>query len=92
VWSVILYSTGGLWDKTKLNAAIYHNLYHVQDLMNLSFFFLFLKVEAHGEVVNAVNNKRFSSFALYGKESDYVVPHQVSSINHPRDMDKKQSL
>ncbi|KAF7813516.1 protection of telomeres protein 1b isoform X1 [Senna tora] len=46
-------------------------------------------VKTHGGEVNAVFNKKFSSFALYsGKDTDDFVPYQVSSKFHRRDMDK----
>ncbi|XP_054821468.1 protection of telomeres protein 1b-like isoform X2 [Prosopis cineraria] len=46
-------------------------------------------VTAHGDGVNAVFNKKFSSFALYnGKDTDDFVPYQVSSKFPPRDKDK----
>ncbi|XP_028752411.1 protection of telomeres protein 1b-like [Neltuma alba] len=46
-------------------------------------------IQTHGDEVNAIFNKRISSFALYnGKDNDYFVPYQVSSKFHPRDMDK----
>ncbi|XP_027339925.1 protection of telomeres protein 1b isoform X2 [Abrus precatorius] len=46
-------------------------------------------VKAHGGEVNAVFNKKFSSFALYkGEDGDDFAPYQVSSKFHPRDEDK----
>ncbi|KAI9121786.1 hypothetical protein K1719_007176 [Acacia pycnantha] len=47
-------------------------------------------VKRHGEEVNAVFNKKISSFALYsGKGCSDFVPYQVSPKLHPRDVDKK---
>ncbi|XP_061354650.1 protection of telomeres protein 1b [Gastrolobium bilobum] len=46
-------------------------------------------VKTYGGEVNAVFNKKFSSFALYkGTDGDDLVPYQVSSKFHPRDEDK----
>ncbi|KAL2342336.1 hypothetical protein Fmac_003621 [Flemingia macrophylla] len=46
-------------------------------------------VRTYGAEVNAVFNKRFSSFALYkGKDGDDFVPYQVSLKFHPRNEDK----
>ncbi|XP_020215623.1 protection of telomeres protein 1b [Cajanus cajan] len=46
-------------------------------------------VKAYGAEVNAVFNKKFSSFALYkGKDGDDFVPYQVSLKFCPRDEDK----
>jgi hypothetical protein len=47
-------------------------------------------MKTHCGEVNAVFNKKFSSFALYeGKESGDFLPYQVSSKFRPRDLDKK---
>ncbi|KAG2667643.1 hypothetical protein I3760_15G126100 [Carya illinoinensis] len=47
-------------------------------------------MKTHGWEVNAVFNKKFSSFALYGgKESENLRPYQVSSKFRPRELDKK---
>lgn len=44
----------------------------------------------HGWEVNAVFNKKFSSFALYkGRESENLLPYQVSSKFRPRELDNK---
>lgn len=49
-----------------------------------------LQMKTHGWEVNAVFNKKFSSFALYGgKESENLRPYQVSSKFRPRELDKK---
>ncbi|XP_028792321.1 protection of telomeres protein 1a isoform X2 [Neltuma alba] len=47
-------------------------------------------VKRHGDEVNAVFNKKFSSFALYnGKDNIDFAPYQVSAKYHPRDVDKR---
>jgi len=47
-------------------------------------------MKTHCGEVNAVFNKRFSSFALYeGKDGKDFLPFQVSSKFCPRDLDKK---
>jgi len=46
-------------------------------------------VKQHNEEVNAVFNKKFSSFALYdGKDGDAIDPYQVSSKFNPQRKDK----
>lgn len=46
-------------------------------------------MKTHCGEVNAVFNKRFSSFALYeGNGGEDCLPYQVSSKFHPRDLDK----
>ncbi|GMY23977.1 protection of telomeres protein 1b-like isoform X1 [Fagus crenata] len=56
------------------------------DIIQLSHVLM----KTHCGEVNAVFNKKFSSFALYeGKESGDFLPYQVSSKFRPRDLDKK---
>ncbi|KAK7381421.1 hypothetical protein VNO78_34097 [Psophocarpus tetragonolobus] len=48
-----------------------------------------VQVKVHDGDVNAVFNKKFSSFALYeGKDCDDFHPYQVSSLFRPNDDDK----
>ncbi|KAJ8771983.1 hypothetical protein K2173_027160 [Erythroxylum novogranatense] len=47
-------------------------------------------IKSHNGEVNAVFNKKFSSFALYeGKDGQYFRPYQSSSRFRPRDLDSK---
>ena len=49
-----------------------------------------LQMKTHGQDVNAVFNKKFSSFAIFeGKYGEDFSPYQVSSNFRPRDQDKK---
>ena len=51
---------------------------------------VFLQMKTHGQDVNAVFNKKFSSFAIFeGKYGEDFSPYQVSSNFRPRDQDKK---
>ncbi|OIW10135.1 hypothetical protein TanjilG_21972 [Lupinus angustifolius] len=55
------------------------------DIIQLSH----VMVKKHGEEINAVFNKRYSSFALYkGEDGDDVAPYQFSSKFLQRDEDK----
>ncbi|KAI4355730.1 hypothetical protein L6164_004477 [Bauhinia variegata] len=50
-------------------------------------------VRMHGTEVNAVFNKKFSSFALYeGKDGKDFVPYEVSSKFNPHDLDRETIL
>ncbi|RVW52744.1 hypothetical protein CK203_091163 [Vitis vinifera] len=51
---------------------------------------VFLQMKTHGQDVNAVFNKKFSSFAIFeGKYGEDFSPYQVSSNFRSRDQDKK---